>query len=32
MTLAEIEKTCAGVDGVMFDFGGVISVSPEVMT
>jgi HAD superfamily hydrolase (TIGR01509 family) len=28
MTLAEIEKVCAGVDGVVFDFGGVISESP----
>ena len=28
MTLAEIEKACAGVDGVVFDFGGVISESP----
>ena len=28
MTLAEIEKACAGVDGVVFDFGGVISKSP----
>lgn len=28
MTLAEIEETCAGVDGVVFDFGGVISESP----
>ena len=28
MTLAEIEATCAAVDGVVFDFGGVVSESP----
>ena len=28
MTLAEIEAACAAVDGVVFDFGGVISESP----
>ena len=28
MTLADIEKACAEVDGVVFDFGGVISASP----
>lgn len=28
MTLAEIERACAGADGVVFDFGGVISASP----
>lgn len=29
MTLADIEMECADVDGVVFDFGGVISVSPK---
>ncbi len=29
MSLAGIEKACAEVDGVVFDFGGVISVSPK---
>ena len=28
MTLPEIESACAAVDGVVFDFGGVFSVSP----
>ena len=28
MTLADIEKACASVEGVVFDFGGVISESP----
>ena len=28
MTLSEIESACAGVDGVVFDFGGVMTVSP----
>ena len=29
MTLSEIESACAGVDGVVFDFGGVMTVSPK---
>ena len=29
MTLSEIEGACAGVDGVVFDFGGVMTVSPK---
>ena len=28
MTLADIERECAAVDGVVFDFGGVFTVSP----
>ena len=28
MTLPEIERACAAVDGVVFDFGGVFTVSP----
>ncbi len=28
MTLPEIESACAAVDGVVFDFGGVFTVSP----
>ena len=28
MTLPEIENACAAVDGVVFDFGGVFTVSP----
>lgn len=30
MTLPEIERACAAVDGVVFDFGGVFTVSPLV--
>ena len=29
MTLSEIEGACAEVDGVVFDFGGVMTVSPK---
>ena len=29
MTLPEIERACAAVDGVVFDFGGVVTVSPN---
>ena len=29
MTLADIERECAAVDGVVFDFGGVMTVSPK---
>ena len=29
MTLPEIESACAAVDGVVFDFGGVFTVSPK---
>ena len=29
MTLAGIERKCAEVDGVVFDFGGVMTVSPK---
>ena len=29
MTLAGIERNCAEVDGVVFDFGGVMTVSPK---
>ena len=29
MTLSEIESACAEVDGVVFDFGGVMTVSPK---
>ena len=29
MTLADIERECAAVDGVVFDFGGVVTVSPN---
>ncbi len=29
MTLPEIERACAAVDGVVFDFGGVATVSPN---
>ena len=29
MTLPEIERGCAAVDGVVFDFGGVMTVSPK---
>ena len=29
MTLADIERKCADVDGVVFDFGGVLTVSPK---
>ena len=29
MTLPEIERACAAVDGVVFDFGGVFTVSPK---
>ena len=29
MTLAGIERKCADVDGVVFDFGGVMTVSPK---
>ena len=29
MTLPEIESACAAVDGVVFDFGGVMTVSPK---
>ena len=29
MTLADIESECASVDGVVFDFGGVMTVSPK---
>ena len=28
MTLAGIERKCADVDGVVFDFGGVMTASP----
>jgi len=29
VTLADIERECAAVDGVVFDFGGVFTVSPK---
>lgn len=29
MTLADIERECTAVDGVVFDFGGVMTVSPK---
>ena len=29
MTLSDIEAACAAVDGVVFDFGGVMTVSPK---
>ena len=29
MTLADIERECTAVDGVVFDFGGVFTVSPK---
>lgn len=29
MTLADIERKCADADGVVFDFGGVFTVSPK---
>ena len=29
ITLPEIERACAAVDGVVFDFGGVVTVSPN---
>ena len=29
MSICDIEKECAAADGIVFDFGGVISVSPK---